>query len=188
MGWNAREHATFAIPFPPGPERLHQLESGLALIRRLIQQQVPILIGGSGRGTLRLVARYADEWNVTTSSPELHQSLSQTLAQTCQALGRDPRSIRRSVAVGVLIGESAADLCRRAERLRMLVPGLEDVPSHEVVAHVREHGWLAGTPDEVLAALKSLAEAGVERAMLGHYDQDDTDALRLIAREVLPWT
>jgi alkanesulfonate monooxygenase SsuD/methylene tetrahydromethanopterin reductase-like flavin-dependent oxidoreductase (luciferase family) len=57
-----------------------------------------------------------------------------------------------------------------------------------MVQYVREHGWIAGTPNEVIAALKSLEEVGVQRAMLGHYDPDDVDALRLIAEEVLPWT
>jgi alkanesulfonate monooxygenase SsuD/methylene tetrahydromethanopterin reductase-like flavin-dependent oxidoreductase (luciferase family) len=187
MGWNAREHATFGIPFPPGPERLHLLESGLALIRRTLKQRVPILIGGSGRGTLRLVARYADEWNVTTSSPDLHRGLSQTLTQACQVIGRDPASVRRSVAVGVLIGRDTHELCARAERLRGVVPGLAEVPTEQVVSHLREQGWVVGTPDEIVAALNALAQVGLQRAMLGHYDQDDTAALELIAAEVLPW-
>jgi alkanesulfonate monooxygenase SsuD/methylene tetrahydromethanopterin reductase-like flavin-dependent oxidoreductase (luciferase family) len=187
-GWNEREHATFAIPFPPAPERLHLLDSGLALIRRIVNTQVPILLGGGGRGTLRLAARYADEWNLTTSSPRAFEPLSQTLDQACQVVGRDPASVRRSVAVGVLIGRDGNELCGRAERLRRVVPGLDEVPAEQMVSHVREHGWVAGTPDEVLAAVRNLAEVGVERVMLGHYDVDDTSALELIAREVLPWT
>jgi alkanesulfonate monooxygenase SsuD/methylene tetrahydromethanopterin reductase-like flavin-dependent oxidoreductase (luciferase family) len=188
VGWNEREHAAFGIPFPPGPERLHLLDSGLALIRRTLKTQVPILIGGTGRGTLRLVARYADEWNVTTNSPELYQTLNQSLAAACQVIGRDPASVKRSVAVGVLIGRTASELCARAERLRRAVPGLEDVPPEQMVTHVRKRGWVAGTPPEVVSALKVLADLGVDRVMLGHYDLDDTAALHLIAREVLPWT
>ena len=187
VGWNEREHAAFGIPFPPGPERLHLLDSGLALIRRTLKTRVPILLGGSGRGTLRLVARYADEWNVTTNSPELYQTLSQSLAAACHVIGRDPASVNRSVAVGVLIGRDPSDLCARAQRLRQVVPGLQDVPREQVLTHVRAHGWVAGTPREVVTALKALADVGVDRAMLGHYDPDDTAALQLIAQEVLPW-
>jgi alkanesulfonate monooxygenase SsuD/methylene tetrahydromethanopterin reductase-like flavin-dependent oxidoreductase (luciferase family) len=186
-GWNDREHAVFGIPFPPAAERLHLLDSGLSLIRGLLGQQVPILLGGGGRGTLRLVARHADEWNLTTNSPSVYQPLSQALDQACQVVGRDPASVCRSVAVGVLIGRNANDLCARAERLRRIVPGLEDVPADQMVRHVRERGWVAGTPDEIVAALRSLGEAGIERAMLGHYDLDDTSAVELIAHEVLPW-
>jgi alkanesulfonate monooxygenase SsuD/methylene tetrahydromethanopterin reductase-like flavin-dependent oxidoreductase (luciferase family) len=186
VGWNEREHATFGIPFPPGPERLHLLETGLDLIKRSLAQPVPILIGGMGRGTLRLVARHADEWNLTTNSPEVLSDLSQALATTCQSLGRDPRTIRRSVTVGVLIGRDRAEICARAERMRRLVPGLADTPTDKVVEAVRAHGWVAGTPDEVVAALGALAAAGVDRAMLGHYDQDDFAALELIVHEVVP--
>jgi alkanesulfonate monooxygenase SsuD/methylene tetrahydromethanopterin reductase-like flavin-dependent oxidoreductase (luciferase family) len=186
-GWNDREHAAFGIPFPPPAERLHLLDSGLTLIRRILGKQVPILLGGGGRGTLRLVARHADEWNLTTSSPSVFQPLSQALDQACPVVGRDPASVCRSVAAGVLIGRTRSDLCARAERLRCLVPGLGHVPAEEMVQHVREHGWVAGTPDEILSALRSLAEAGVQRAMLGYYDLDDTSGLELIAHEVLPW-
>lgn len=187
-GWNEHEHAAFGIPFPPAAERLHLLDSGLGLIRRILNKQVPILVGGGGRGTLRLVARYADEWNLTTSSPAVFERLSQALDQACQVVARDPTSIRRSVAAGVLIGENTSDVCARAERLRGVVPGLEAVPAEQMASHVREHGWVAGTPDEVLAALRDLARVGVERVMLGHYDVDDMAALKLIAQEVLPWT
>ena len=186
VGWNEREHAVFGIPFPPGPERIHLLDTGLELIRRALPQPVPVLIGGMGRGSLRLVARHAQEWNLTTNSPDVLASLMPELAAACQPLGRDPASIRRSVSVGVLIGQDTAELAQRGEAMRRLVPGLEDVPTDQVVDRVRERGWVAGTPDEVAAALRSLAMAGVDRAMLGHYDQDDTAALELIAAEVVP--
>jgi alkanesulfonate monooxygenase SsuD/methylene tetrahydromethanopterin reductase-like flavin-dependent oxidoreductase (luciferase family) len=187
-GWNAREHATFGIPFPPAAERLHLLDSGLTLIRRTLKTHLPILIGGGGSGTLRLVARHANEWNLTTSSPSQYQPLSQALDHACQAVGRDPATMGRSVAAGVLIGRNATELSARAERLRRVVPGLEEVPAEQMVSHVREHGWVAGTPAEIVAALKALGEVGVQRAMLGHYDVDDTATLELLAQEVLPWT
>ena len=188
VGWNEREHATFGIPFPPAAERLHLLDSGLTLIRRALKTQVPILIGGSGRSTLRLAARHAAEWNVTTNSPSVYEPLSQALDHACQVVGRDPASERRSVAAGVLIGRDPSDLCARAERLRHVVPGLDELPPEQMVSHVRDHGWVAGTPAEIVAALNALGNAGVQGAMLGHYDVDDTSALELIAQEVLPWT
>jgi alkanesulfonate monooxygenase SsuD/methylene tetrahydromethanopterin reductase-like flavin-dependent oxidoreductase (luciferase family) len=183
IGWNKREHAAFGVPFPPGPERLQMLASGLERMPR----GIPVLIGGMGGGTLWLVARYADEWNLTTNDPERYRGAAEELGRRCQTLGRDPSGIRRSVAVGVLIGRDAGEVCARAERLRRLVPGLEDVPTDQVVARARERGWVAGTPAEIVEALRALASAGVDRAMLGHYDQDDTAALELIAQEVLPW-
>ena len=186
LGWNAREHAAFDIPFPAGPERLRRLEAGLDLIRRTLEPPLPLLIGGRGRGTLALVARFADEWNLTSSEPASVRDLGQALATLCQSVGRDPATIRRSVSVGVLIGRDSADLARRAASMRRLVPGLAATPAGEVIDTLRDHGWLAGTPAEVVHALRELAAVGVDRAMLGHYDLADDDTLELIASEVLP--
>jgi alkanesulfonate monooxygenase SsuD/methylene tetrahydromethanopterin reductase-like flavin-dependent oxidoreductase (luciferase family) len=186
VGWNAREHAAFGIPFPPGTQRLHLLDTGLDLIRRLMADRVPVLIGGMGRRTLRLVARHADEWNLTTNDLTWYQAAAEQLDRSCQVVRRDPASIRRSVAVGVLVGRDPAELGARSAAMRRLVPELSDVPTEGMLDAVRARGWVAGTPDEIVAALAGLAAAGVDRAMLGHYDQDDTAALELIARDVLP--
>ena len=72
LGWNADEHAQFGIPFPPVQERVRLLAEGIERIRRVLgersEHHVPLIIGGSGpRSTLPLVARYADEWNLTTA-------------------------------------------------------------------------------------------------------------------------
>ena len=186
LGWNAREHAAYDLPFPPLRERVRLLEAGLATIRRALPSRVPVLIGGMGRGSLERVARHADEWNLTTNSPAVYRRLSETLAGLCQAVGRDPATIRRSVLVGILVGENRAELARRGDAIRGLVSGFAQVPRGEMERAVRERGWVAGTPGEVVTALRELAEAGVDRAMLGHYDVDDTRVLDLIAESILP--
>ena len=56
----------------------------------------PILIGGSGeKRTLRLVAKYADESNLTCAPAEIPRKL-EALARHCKDLGRDPRTIGKS--------------------------------------------------------------------------------------------
>jgi alkanesulfonate monooxygenase SsuD/methylene tetrahydromethanopterin reductase-like flavin-dependent oxidoreductase (luciferase family) len=62
----------------------------------------PILIGGGGeKKTLRLVAQYADVWNrngaVLTSDGLEHKI--DVLARHCDAVGRDPAEIRKTVGV-----------------------------------------------------------------------------------------
>ena len=44
----------------------------------------------------------------------------------------------------------------------------------------------AGTPDEVIARLRSFFDAGASRAYLQVLDLDDLDHLEVIAAEVLP--
>jgi len=190
LGWNVDEHARFGIPFPPLRARARLLANGIECIRRVLHSRhIPLVIGGSGPGaTLPLVARYADEWNLTTPAVELYRERDQRLAELCTEIGRDPRTIRRSVAVGCLIGSDLADLDARARRLQRLVPplahalqGREGLP-----AAAASLGWVAGTPPQIVAALRPLADAGVELAILGHYDHTDQAALELIASEVLP--
>jgi alkanesulfonate monooxygenase SsuD/methylene tetrahydromethanopterin reductase-like flavin-dependent oxidoreductase (luciferase family) len=179
LGWNQAEHHAFGIPFPPVNERARVLEQTIALLKGV----APILIGGSGeRWTLPIVARYADEWNLTTSRVAVYAARSEVLGRLCAQIGRDPWSIARSVAVGYLIGRDAADLARRRRRMQAWVPPIAGLD----VQGVLDLGWVVGTASESVAHLRSLGEAGIERVMLGHYAQTDLDALELIATEVLP--
>lgn len=59
----------------------------------------PILIGGWGDKTLRVVAEHADIWNIPGpphNSIEYVRQRSRVLDEHCAAIGRDPREITRS--------------------------------------------------------------------------------------------
>jgi alkanesulfonate monooxygenase SsuD/methylene tetrahydromethanopterin reductase-like flavin-dependent oxidoreductase (luciferase family) len=188
LGWNADEHAQFGIPFPPLEERGRLLADGIERIRRVLgERHTPVLIGGAGpRSTLPLVARYADEWNLTTASLDVYKARSQRLAELCDEFGRDPNTIRRSVAVGCLIGHNAADLRDRAQHMQRIVRPLAGFEAESIVEAARGLGWVAGTPAEIVATLRPLADAGVDLAIIGHYDLADEAALELIATDVMP--
>src|SRR5215216_2036408 len=186
-GWNEREHAAYGLPFPAVRERMSMLEEGIEVILRLQRDEpaafqgehyrldgavmrpkpaqrphIPLLIGGAGeRRTLALVARYADEWNMTGATPARFRDKNAALLAHCRALGRDPATIRRSVMTGFLIGEDASALRRRCGAMRRLIPSLADVDTSEVPVAVRRWGWVTGTPDGVAAELRALAAEGV---------------------------
>ena len=210
-GWNEREHRAHGLPFPSFRERLERLREGVEIIVRLqgdepvnyqgrhytveaanpypkpVRQKIPLLIGGRGRERfLELVARYADEWNMTTNSPSFYRERSALLEAQCHAVGRDPAAIRRSVAVGMLVGRNAREIERRSLAMQRLIPHLAGVSASEAPAAARASGWVCGKPDEVAQQLRDLAAAGVDRIMLQHNDFDDDDALELMAREVAP--
>jgi alkanesulfonate monooxygenase SsuD/methylene tetrahydromethanopterin reductase-like flavin-dependent oxidoreductase (luciferase family) len=202
LGWNAAEHARFGMPFPPAAERVRLLRDAIERIgasgrgdkrrsrsasRSRSRSRIPLLIGGRGpRGTLPLVARYADEWNLTTASVEVYRAASARLEECCQETGRDPRAILRSVAMGVLIGRDADEIARRSQRMRSLVLPLSGLDVADIVAASRRLGWVAGTPRQIVSELQSLADAGVDLAIFGHYDTRDVAALELIASDVMP--
>ncbi|MGW2420431.1 LLM class flavin-dependent oxidoreductase [Streptomyces sp. NPDC001709] len=72
----------------------------------------PLLIGGWGERTLRLVAEHADIWNIPGpphNSVETIAECARVLDAHCAALGRDPRSITRSVQYIVSYDDPATD-------------------------------------------------------------------------------
>jgi alkanesulfonate monooxygenase SsuD/methylene tetrahydromethanopterin reductase-like flavin-dependent oxidoreductase (luciferase family) len=187
LGWNTAEHAQFQLAFPPLQQRVQQLVDGIQLIRQECGPELPLLIGGMGpRSSLPLVARYADEWNLTTASPAVVADRSATLRELCHAVGRPTSAIRCSVATGLLLGRDPADLAARSRRMQQCVHPLAGIDPEAVPAAARDLGWLAGTTDEVIAALGALQAVGVEVALLGIYDHADLSVLDLLAEHVLP--
>jgi F420-dependent oxidoreductase-like protein len=120
-GWFEPEHVGYGFDFPPIRERLDRLDEALSIIAPMLRSEKPtvsgrfyrahealnvpaplrpggppILIGGSGeKRTLRLVAKYADESNLTCAPAEIPRKL-EALARHCADFGRDPRAIGKS--------------------------------------------------------------------------------------------
>lgn len=213
-GWNVAEHAAFGFPLPPLKERMDRFEEALGVITRLWSGEpvtyqgqhfqlnearnaatptrpegVPIVIGGGGeRRTLRLVAEYAREWNVTTMTHEQYAGKLAALERHCAAVGRDPGTIRRSLMAAHIIGRDRAEVRERGKRLQAAVPGwAAQAPDvDDMVRTQRERGALVGTPDEIVAQIRGWADQGIQRVMLQTHDQEDLGALELFASEVMP--
>jgi F420-dependent oxidoreductase-like protein len=140
-GWQENEHEQYGIRLGSPGERLRRFEEGLQVLRGLlteprttvkgehyavtdavnepkpVQSPLPILVGGKGDRMLRLVARYADEWNMW-SSPDLMAERASVLDRACEAEGRDPATLQRSTqALFFLVDDDAkaADLAARVE-------------------------------------------------------------------------
>lgn len=87
----------------------HYAFDGLRLVPRPIQPRVPVLVGGSGeKKTLPIVARWADMWNAF-GTPEGLARKNEILASYCDAIGRDPETIQRSVACQITIRSTEAE-------------------------------------------------------------------------------
>ena len=211
-GWNESEHTAYGLPFPPPKERLDRLEEALQLMRALwtgddasfegryyslhgvnMLPKPPagrpwLVIGGAGeRRTLRLVAEYADEWNCTSLTPEVYATKVEALERHCEAVGRDPATIRRSMMIFDAIGPTEADVERAVARI---APGRLGGSGYATFAELRtrliERGTLVGTTDEVVDQLGRLAELGVEETQIQHLDFDSDDVPTFLAEEVAP--
>ncbi len=211
-GWHDREHEAFGVPYPRVGERIRRLDEGIRVIRALWgdgpahfegrfyrldgavgwpkpaqRPGIPLIVGGKGPRLLDVVARHADEWNCGGSQPPpAVRAMVETLEAACRKIGRDPATIRRSWMGGFLIGENGAALERRARTLQEYVPPRATTPAAKLPGELRQAGWLLGSPEEIVAQMRALTAEGIGRFMLQFYDQEDLDAVHLVAEQVIP--
>lgn len=208
-GWNEAEHQAFGYSLRHRMERFEEalevmtrlwsgepvhfagkhyhLDGARAALTPLHDGRAPMVIGGGGEvHTLRLVARYADEWNMTSATEEVYARKAEVLARHCRDLGRDPATIRRSLMVAHIVGRDETDLHERAAWLGAFQPALRGLTPSEVLAHARGRGWLAGTAPEVVEQIRARGAWGIDRIMLQTLNMDDHAGMELIATEVMP--
>jgi alkanesulfonate monooxygenase SsuD/methylene tetrahydromethanopterin reductase-like flavin-dependent oxidoreductase (luciferase family) len=127
---------------------------------------------------MRIAAAYADEFNLSSSSPELARQKFAELDAACAAAGRDPASLTRSVMAGVLIGRDEAEVARR--KTGLLAAFDEDAGGEDWI-DAREPRWILGTPDQARAMVERFADAGAERIMLQDFIPRDLEMIDLMA-------
>jgi F420-dependent oxidoreductase-like protein len=175
--WYEREHRGLGVPFPGVAERFERLEETLQICLQMwsdddgpyrgrhyqlaetvcspppISMPRPrILIGGSGeRKTLRLVARYADACNLFAISPPDIAHKLDVLARHCEAEGRDPETIDRTIlAMSNPLDDLDGFLAQMAQYADLGVVAVELMPVGDPVAFVTAVG------DKVVPALAQL--------------------------------
>lgn len=141
-GWNEMESDAYGLPLGSLKERFDRFDEGLEVITMLLTQQttdysgsyfqltdarcepkpvqerVPIVIGGRGRRrTLRAVARFADQWDLTfPESTDEWLDLSAVLDEHCVTVDRDSATIDRSVHLAFDPDEDPDSLAEQAAR------------------------------------------------------------------------
>jgi alkanesulfonate monooxygenase SsuD/methylene tetrahydromethanopterin reductase-like flavin-dependent oxidoreductase (luciferase family) len=125
-----------------------------------------------------LVARYADEFNLNSASPDDATAAYGRVRAACRTVGRDPDEIVYSAMTGVLVAESDADLRTRVADL-LAALGQSDADGDAWLA-ARRGRWIMGTPDEALERVDALARQGTQRIMLQDFLPRDLDQVRLM--------
>lgn len=211
-GWNEAEHRAHGIPFPPLKERFDRLDEAVRLMRALWTEspadfagrhyrlegaeglprpargRPPVLIGGAGeRRTLRIAAEHADEWNcVTVTEPDGYARKAAALERHCEAVGRDPAAIARSMMVFGLVAPNERALAAVTAKT-MAHFGLDADGDPRVFRERMEgRGLLSGTTNEVVAKLGALAELGLEEMVFQHLDFDSDELPEYLAAEIAP--
>jgi F420-dependent oxidoreductase-like protein len=209
-GWHEPEHTHLGFPFPSTRERIDALAEQLEVIHRsweegpfsfegahhrlieadpypkpLQRPHPPLIVGGSaGPRSVALAAAWADEYNTVFATPDECRERRARVAAACAREARQP--IPFSLMTGVLVGADRDGLHARAERLAALRG--EPLPGGDPGAYVAAlpPSWIVGTPDEAIARLRALADAGVARVMLQHLLHDDLDVVALLGDQLAP--
>jgi F420-dependent oxidoreductase-like protein len=138
-----------------------------------------ILVGSEGTPrSFRIAARYADEFNLSSASPQVAIQKYARLDETLKAAGRDPASITHSAMVGVLMGRTVDEVRGREADL---LSEFGETDDGEAWFEPRRARWIHGTPDQARASLEAFEAAGVERIMLQDFLPRDLEMIDLAA-------
>ncbi len=195
-GWQENEHRQYGIPFYTVKERLERLGEAAELIKSLfanetatfrgkhytledavlepkpLQKPLPLLIGGGGeKVTLRIAAKFADEWNVWGDVERLRHKMA-ILDGYCAEIGRSPRAIQRSAVALLFLTDD-----------RTLVEKMRGRPLPRPA--------IIGNADEVREIVRAYREAGVDELIvpdftLGPRDQKLATLDRFMREVALP--
>jgi alkanesulfonate monooxygenase SsuD/methylene tetrahydromethanopterin reductase-like flavin-dependent oxidoreductase (luciferase family) len=210
-GWYEPDYTLVGMSRPPPRERLARLREAIVVTRGLLEggpftydgrhhrafdavneprsvqrPSPPIVVGGKGDRLLALAAELADGWNTCwVWTPNAYRERIAVLERACEAVGRDPATVTRTLGLYALCGEDDADLARRFERLRALSPQgvLEGVTLDEWRV-----GRLVGTVDQIAEQAQEWASLGIETLVVGSgavpFAATTLDDLELVAAAV----
>ncbi len=143
-----------------------------------------LIVGGQGSPrSFRLAATYADEFNLSSSSPARAAEIGRELDAACDAIGRDPSTLLHSTMAGVLVGRTRDEVVAREGTL--LKAFGDDAETGEAWLEERRSRWVYGTPDEARAQIARFADAGIERIMLQDFLPWDLDMVDVMGEELV---
>jgi F420-dependent oxidoreductase-like protein len=170
-GWQENEHAAYGLELGTVKERLDRFEEACQVLTSLlrekrttfvgdhyritdapnqpapVQAKLPLLIGGGGeKRTMRIAAKYADEWNAWTMPDVLAHKVG-VLRAHCDDLGRDPDEIAVSTQALLFISTDEA--------------WLKDKRGGDL-----GRAAIVGTPSEVVDIVGQYRDAGADELII----------------------
>lgn len=198
-GWFEREHAAYGIPFPA--KRFDLLEEQLAIVTGLwatpdaetftfegqhyrldaapalpkpVQDRVPVIVGGGGpKRTPALAARYATEFNIGFVTEDVIAEKFAVVRAACEDVGRDPDTLKLSVALPTIVGADDAEIERRAAAAGQTREQFDNGAN------------IIGTPAQVIEKVERLRTLGASRVYFQLIDLRDIDHADQLGAEVV---
>ncbi len=195
-GWNEEEYGAYGYDFPPAQVRVEQLEETIQIIKAMWTQEKatfqgahyrvidaaceprpdplpPLIIGAFKPKMLRLTARYADGWDVSSTGLVAYRRMAETFAQVCTEVGRGPATVRRSWSCGCACAPTQAEA--------------EGFAGDLYSAQNQEDDFgFVGTPEQIVAQMRPFIALGVDSFLLDCGGFPNLTTLELLIHEVLP--
>lgn len=194
-GWHEEEYRSYGYDFPPNVVRVEQLEEALQIIRSMWREEKttfagrhyrvseayceprpdpvpPLILGAFKPKMLRLAARYADGWNVSSTSIARYRPMVKMFERTCAEVGRDPSTVKRSWIGGCACAPTQA--------------AAEAFTEGRWSADDEEDFGFVGTPSQLVEQMWPFIEVGVDYFIFDCGGFPELTTLELLVNEVLP--
>lgn len=203
-GWHEEEYRAYGYDFPSAGTRVEQLDETLHIIKAMWAQEratfrgkhfrieeawcepkpdpLPtIVIGAFGPKMLRLAARHADWWNVSSTGIEEYHTLVREFERACEEVGRDPATVRRTWGGGCLCAPTEQEVVElgAARREAGLKAGGEDT-GYQVGED------FVGTPGQLIEQMQPFIELGVDYFMLDCGGFPRLTTVEMLVNDVIP--
>ena len=173
-GWQVNEHAGYGFNLPAPGERVTHFIEALQVIRHLIdderatftgrwytltdapfepkpvQSPLPILVGTGSPRMMRATATYANEWN-TWGAPDVVRERTADFVAACEAVDRDPMTIRRSAQAMIFFTD-------------------DDATRESMMSKVPEGRSLVGSSAQIVDIMGGYVELGVDEFALPDFN------------------
>jgi F420-dependent oxidoreductase-like protein len=222
-GWCGFEQLAYNLPWEEVPKaRIDRLAEGLEIIRGMwthdsftfkgryysvneaicapkpIQKPTPpILIGGKGEKLLlKVVAKYADGWNIDELTTEDYAHKLEVIRNHCKTLGTNYDHIEKSLETYLLISDKPehqkilVDWTNRRWENRNSAILRERERSgrkpHTVTLDDIRHKYIFGSVEQVIDRFSEYVDIGVQRFMIYFMDYPTLNSIVPFAKQVVP--
>jgi len=195
-GWHEEEYRAYGYDFLPAHVRVEQLEEALQIIKamwaeekatfegkyyRVIEARCEpkpdptptVMVGAFRPKMLRLTAKYADWWNVSSTGIQGYRRMAEAFERACAEVGRDPSTVRRSWGGGCACAPTQAEAEVFAGGLYSADNAFDDF------------GFI-GTPKQVVEQMHPFIDLGVDYFMFDCGGFPKLTTLEMLINEVLP--
>lgn len=201
-GWYEKEINSYGIPFPDASTRVEMLEEGFVIIKKMLTEEQtssfngkyyvikeaecrpkpiqkphpPMWIGGGGKKTLELVARYADGWNYGLCTYGEFLDKISILKDHCDSIGRNYEDIIKAWHGVMLLSNENVTEGELINRILINAVWKKNLDS-----------FIIGSPQKIIKEICRYMDLGVDYFVIHFPDLPNTQSLELFAKYVIEY-